>query len=516
LTYILIRDVMYGISLDSMDSHSLYIFATLSLAIYTVALSVLAHKNRRMNGIAWFAASLGLRMIASVLQGLLGILPFWATTLGANEFGILSFFAMYMGFRWFVLRDPMRRWLSWLLFSCSFGIYTALCFIRPRHFVVTVLSPGLVFCLLSVWLLLRHGKGSFRSAARVASVALLAQFCLSIYRSRILFMYWPARESEALSDPRLLFTRFAIMLIVFSMVLLYVWFFVIESHHDLRKSALTDALTGIFNRRAIVRESEREISLARRASRPISVIAIDVDLFKSINDRHGHNGGDLALCAVADLLRNGLRQTDLIARLGGEEFAVVLPETNISGALHIAEKLRDRLASTPIALPSGNIQITFTAGVAQLIGSDTNFNSIIGRADKALYRGKAAGRNCVVVAEPHGMPTPYRSAIKLRTEENTLSAKPRNSLVRLCRRLFYDDAYRKLPRDHRITAAPESYAKLPSPVLSGAARPLPEGPSPPPHASRPAAPSQSLPSHLSPTPPATASPLRHRIPPRPR
>jgi diguanylate cyclase (GGDEF)-like protein len=300
------------------------------------------------------------------------------------------------------------------------------------------------------------------------------------------------------------------MLIGFSMVLLYIWFFVIESHQDLRKYALTDALTGVFNRRAIMRESEREFSLARRASRPISVIAIDVDFFKSINDRYGHQGGDLALRAVADLLRDGLRRTDLIARVGGEEFAVVLPETNISGALHITEKLRDRLASTPVALPSGDIQITFTAGVAQMIGSDLNFNSIMERADLALYRGKAAGRNCVVVAEPHGMPTPYHSAIKLRAEAEDRSTK--NSLLRFYRRLFNDDAYRKLPRDHRIAAAPETYATLPSPELPAAARPSPEAPSRPPRAPRSASPSQSPPSRRSLTPSAGASPSQRRNP----
>jgi diguanylate cyclase (GGDEF)-like protein len=493
-----------------MDYRSIYIFATLALAIYTAALLVLAIKHRRMSGIAWFAASLGLAMIASVLQGLLGILPFWAAPLAANEISILSFFAMYMGFRWFVLRDPSRRWISWLVFGCSFSIYVALCCIRPRHLLVTVLSPGLLYCAASAWLLLRHGRGNFRSAARVAAVALVAHLGLGIYRSRLLFMYWPGRVSEAMSDPHLLLAKFAIMLIGFSMVLLYVWFFVIESHQDLRKSALTDALTGVFNRRALIRESEREIALARRASRPISVITIDVDLFKSINDRYGHYGGDLALCAVADLLRTGLRRTDLIARLGGEEFAAVLPETNISGALHIAEKLRDRLASTPVTLPSGNIQVTFTAGVAQMIGSDTNFAAILTRADKALYRGKAAGRNCVVVAEPHGMPTPYHSTVKLRSEENALLANPRYSIVRLCRRLFSDDAHSKLARDHRIAAAPESYAKSPSPAPSGASRPLSEVPFPPLHVPRPAAPSQSLPLHRSMTPSVSVPPSPHR------
>jgi diguanylate cyclase (GGDEF)-like protein len=504
-----------------MDYRSLYIFATVSLAIYTVALLVLAIKNRRMKGIAWFAASVSLQMIGSVLRCLLGILPYWASTLAANDINILSFFAMYMGFGWFVLRDPTQRWigwllgrLGWLLFACNFSIYVALCFIRPRHLVVTVLSPGLIFCVLSAWLLLRYGREGFRSAARVAIVALLAQVFLGLYRSRIILMYWPGRVSDAMTDPRLLVAKFASMLIGFSMVLLYVWFFVIESQQDLRKSALTDALTGIFNRRAIVRESEREIALARRASRPISVIAIDVDLFKSINDRYGHNGGDVALCAVADLLRTGLRRTDLIARLGGEEFACVLPETNIGGALHIAEKLRDRLASTPIALPGGNIQITFTAGVAQMVGSDLNFNSIMERADTALYRGKAAGRNCVVVAEPHGLPTPYHSAVRLTAEGNAPSPSRRSSFVRFCRRVLYDDSHHKLPRNYRVTAAPESYAKPPSPALSEAARPLPEGPSPPSHAPRPASPSQSPPSHLSPTPSASAPLSPHRSPPR--
>ncbi len=504
-----------------MDYRSLYIFATLSLAIYTVALLVIAVKNRRMKGIAWFAVSMGLQMLASVLRTLWGIIPYWATGLASNDLSILSFFTMYMGFGWFLLRDPAQRWIGWLLgrlgwilFACTFGLYVGLEFVRPRHFVVTVLSPGLVFCILCVWLLLRHGKGSFRSASRVASVALLAQLILGLYRSRIILMYWPARVSEAMSDPRLLVAKFASMLIGFSMVLLYVWFFVIESQRDLRKSALTDALTGIFNRRALIRESEREIALARRASRPISVIAIDVDLFKSINDRFGHHGGDVALCAVADLLRAGLRRTDLIARLGGEEFACVLPETNISGALHIAEKLRDRLASTPISLPAGTIQITFTAGVAQMIGADANFNSIMERADLALYRGKAAGRNCVVVAEPHGLPTPYHSAVKLTGEGNAASPIRRNSFVRFCRRVLYDDSHHKLPRNYRVTAAPESYAKPPSPVPSEAARPQPEAPAPPPHVPRPASPSQSPPSHLSPTPSAGAPLSPHRSPPR--
>jgi diguanylate cyclase (GGDEF)-like protein len=498
-----------------MDYRSIYIFDTLSLGIYTVALFGLALKNRRTTGISWFAASVGLETIASVLQGMLGILPFWATTLLGNEISILSYFAMYLGFRWFVRRDTALRWHGWLLFCCCFGMYVLLGCIRPRQLVVTVLSPGVIICMLGVWLLLRQGNQNFRPAARVASLALLAQAGLALLRSRIILMYWPGRVNDAMSDQRLLFAKLAIMLIGFSMVLLYVWFFVIESHQDLRQSALTDALTGVFNRRAIVRESEREIALARRASRPISVIAIDVDLFKSINDRYGHNGGDLALRAVADLLRTGLRGTDLIARLGGEEFVVILPETNIQGALHIAEKLRSRLASTPIALPARSIHITFTAGVAQLIGSDLNFDSILGRADQALYRGKAAGRNCVVVAEPHGLPTSQHSAIKLKTEENPLSPGRRNSFVRLCRRLFNNDPHHKHPRNHRIPAASESYAKASSPAPFPAARPLPEGHFPPPRAPFPSAASAPPASHFP--PPSIVPQLsRDRTPPPPQ
>ena len=492
-----------------MDYRSIYIFDTLSLGIYTVALLGLAIKNRRMTGISWFAASVGLETIASVLQGLLGILPFWATTLVANEISILSYFSMYFGFRWFVRREPTRQWHGWLVFAVCFVIYVALGFIRPRHLVITILSPGIIFCMLGVWLLLRHGKQGFRSASRVAAVALLAQIGLALYRSRIILRYWPGRLNDAMVDPRLLTAKVAVMLIGFSMVLLYVWFFVVESHQDLRKSALTDALTGIFNRRAIVRESEREIALARRASRPISVIAIDVDHFKSINDRHGHNGGDMALRAVADLLRTGLRRTDLIARLGGEEFAVVLPETNIRGAVHIAEKLRDRLASTPIALPAGYIEMTFTAGVAQLIGSDSTFDSIMGRADQALYRGKTAGRNRIIVAEPHGLSNSDPSAIDLTSEELALSPMPRNPLVRLFRRLFSNDSKPSLPKNYRIPAASESYAKPASPALSAAARALPAEPVPPPRAPFPFSASKP-PASRSPLPPITARPSRDR------
>lgn len=525
-----------------MDYRTLYIFDVVLLALYAAALLVLALKNRRMTGMAWFATSATFQWVSALLHALNGALPSWLTVLCANQVSILSFFAMYMGFHWFVLRNTLRRRRTWLLFAPFFGLYVLLCLTRSWHILVASLSPGLILGAMTAWLLLRHGKGHFRVASRVASLVLFVQVGFQLYCSVFAVrLFQPNMAGAALSDPRWLYNLFAIMFIGVTTVLIYGWFFVIESHHELRTSALTDPLTGIFNRRGIIRESEREISLARRARRPISFIAIDLDHFKSINDRYGHKGGDIALCALATLLRRELRETDLIARLGGEEFAVVLPETNLSGALHIAEKLCHSLATTPIHLPGNTIQMTFTAGVAQFIASDLNFDSIMERADKALYRGKTAGRNRVVVAEPHAEPPPVvsisstvhspaepadpsicASSARLfqpfRTPTHpALAAWPpteSHPVLRLCRRLFSPD--RERLRNHRIPATPETYTipegdAVPESCAVPASQPMASSPAPaaavrlsaaasppPPFGSLPVAPLQSPPSHCHP------------------
>jgi diguanylate cyclase (GGDEF)-like protein len=157
--------------------------------------------------------------------------------------------------------------------------------------------------------------------------------------------------------------------------------------------ATVDDLTGLHNRRAFLQETERLHKLVARQHGELCVAIIDVDHFKKVNDQHGHDAGDAVLRNVAQALRSGLRESDLVGRIGGEEFAVLMPFTHAEGALKRLQQLRQNVA----ALISNGVRVTISGGVAELSGGDVG--GALKRADAALYRAKAAGRNRIFSAE---------------------------------------------------------------------------------------------------------------------
>ncbi|MFH2010040.1 MAG: GGDEF domain-containing protein [bacterium] len=167
---------------------------------------------------------------------------------------------------------------------------------------------------------------------------------------------------------------------------------------DLRKLAYTDPLTGLANRRAFDEQLERAMHHLHRDRRGIAVILIDVDQMKQINDVHGHPGGDAALRWVADRLRRVMRRHDQVARIGGDEFAVLLPGAGLTEARRVAERIRSTLRQTE---PMTGRVVTVSAGVAMLTSGDAHRASsslLMRRADEALYAAKAAGRDRVDTA----------------------------------------------------------------------------------------------------------------------
>lgn len=178
---------------------------------------------------------------------------------------------------------------------------------------------------------------------------------------------------------------------------------VTESHllrQELERLATTDPLTGLANRRAFLERARDEVARTCRHDRPMSVVMIDVDHFKSINDRFGHEVGDQVLQRVADLLRMTVRRTvDMIARFGGEEFVLMLPETGASGARALAERVRTAFEGTEVETDAGPVSFTASFGVDEFRRNvDNGIETVIKRADDALYRAKAAGRNRVHLA----------------------------------------------------------------------------------------------------------------------
>jgi diguanylate cyclase (GGDEF)-like protein/PAS domain S-box-containing protein len=174
-----------------------------------------------------------------------------------------------------------------------------------------------------------------------------------------------------------------------------------ESEAAIRALALTDALTGLANRRRLDEALRTEIQRAQRYGGRLSAVITDLDHFKRINDEHGHEVGDHLLHEFARIIRAHCRETDLVARFGGEEFVILMPEVGATEAQACAERMRAALDQTilsPLRRP-----VTATFGVAEFVPEESE-GSLLRRADKALYRGKAAGRNCVVMAEAADCP----------------------------------------------------------------------------------------------------------------
>ncbi len=162
--------------------------------------------------------------------------------------------------------------------------------------------------------------------------------------------------------------------------------------------AITDALTGLFNRRYMETHLATLVEQAAARGKPLAVLILDIDYFKAINDGHGHDAGDDVLREFALRIRKSIRNIDLACRYGGEEFVIVMPETDMAVATMVAERLRRRIASEPFAIQQGarNLDVTISIGIAALDGPTDNAAGVLKRADTALYRAKRDGRNRVV------------------------------------------------------------------------------------------------------------------------
>ncbi|PKG82721.1 sensor domain-containing diguanylate cyclase [Colwellia sp. 75C3] len=165
---------------------------------------------------------------------------------------------------------------------------------------------------------------------------------------------------------------------------------------EFKKLANTDPLTNLYNRRFFTEQSGKEYQRAKRYSLSMTLISIDIDHFKSINDQYGHPAGDQVLIEVAKQLQENLRQTDILARIGGEEFSILLPETSPQSAMAFAERIREEQSKlTIIGDWQGEITLSVSIGVSSFLATDEAFDDLFSRADKALYQAKNSGRNKV-------------------------------------------------------------------------------------------------------------------------
>jgi diguanylate cyclase (GGDEF)-like protein len=173
-----------------------------------------------------------------------------------------------------------------------------------------------------------------------------------------------------------------------------------ENQEALQELSVRDQLTGLFNHREFYRLLGEELARSLRYGHRLSLLMLDIDYFKRVNDSYGHLAGDQVLRRLPELIRRQLRVNDLPCRYGGEEFGVILPETGAEQALEVAERIRNGIAGIPIELPDGgSLRVTVSLGVATFSdGGGQSAESLVSAADLALYQAKRSGRNRVCVA----------------------------------------------------------------------------------------------------------------------
>lgn len=371
-------------------------------------LIVLIVSNFLMAGAMWvafagrFRDGLGRWTGALVVQGMAWTLivmretfPEMASVAAANAFLAYSWSLQMSALLEFHKR-PTPRWLLYgpvMIAFLSFFIYLR----EPREqLIMSGLSFGLLQFITAAALL------HFRLAAEQRTRWLLAGsfFVLSFGLLWLGFTAWfepevilPTTGTSLTPGPALL-TFYAVTIASsFAFILMHKE----RADRETYELATTDPLTGVYNRRTFKELAEPNLSRSRRAHAPVSLLMLDLDHFKRINDTYGHLAGDDVLKSFATLVRNCLRKEDLLARYGGEEFVVLLPGSSQAAAAALAERIREQVAALPMEANGHRARVTVSIGSASEKGDTLpSLEAMLGRADEALYQAKREGRNRVV------------------------------------------------------------------------------------------------------------------------
>jgi diguanylate cyclase (GGDEF)-like protein len=333
-----------------------------------------------------------------ILQGLEGRIPPVLSGMVANELYLISFALQLMGVRWFVVRKPVSHRWPFIAIGICLAVYIPLFLFHVPYSGNVINIPFVIVCGASAWILFKHGRAL---VSRIAGVVLCAEGCVAGYRAWLTNLRYtrPWETVDAQTDPRWLYSLAAMAFLATCMVMCYLWFLVTELSKKLAEQARTDPLTGAMNRRAMEEAALRETARSIRYGNMICMIVLDIDHFKHLNDTRGHAAGDRALQALVSQVQSMLRGNDLLARTGGEEFTILLPDTPASAGLIAAERIRQAIEELEVPFDGGPLRFTVSAGVSQLDPTQGGWEAMMRRADSAMYDAKEHGRNSVRPAD---------------------------------------------------------------------------------------------------------------------
>ena len=322
--------------------------------------------------------------------------PVWFTVSLSNTLFAGSFACVALALEVFLSR-PRRRSHLWGLVAimpvCTVGVARVLDLPAARLSVIAAVLAGLIAAaLLNLY---RRPRPRGRSH-HILGAVLVAGLGILVYRAFAMALI-PDQVVDVfeLSIVQVLsYAVGSVMPVVASFGFLLMC--TERSQRELARAAGTDYLTGTFNRRAIEEQGARAIAAARRHGMPLAVLVLDVDHFKRINDELGHAAGDQALVSTVERILSNLRTEDVLGRLGGEEFIVLMPNTDNASAVAAAERIRQGFSAQPLPIDGHQRTTTLSIGVAVLAPADRQFSQLLQRADRAMYAAKNAGRDLVM------------------------------------------------------------------------------------------------------------------------
>jgi diguanylate cyclase (GGDEF)-like protein len=381
----------------------LFSFAVSNLLITLVMASLWRHNRRRFAGIAHWFFSYVLQALALLLTYWHGVIPDFFSIVISNAFILGSLLIFYMGMEDF-LEEQSPQIQNYFLLAASIGFLYYFGLVLP-NLTVRILTVSIAILLISfqcAWLLLIRVPRPLHSVTMAPGIVWIALTVTAFLRFFFTAVNPPTADhflTNPLELPILLANEMLAVMLAFALVLmvnarlfLELQVFAAEKENlaqGLKHLANTDTLTGIFNRLRLDNAMTVEVYRAQRYKRALSVIMLDVDHFKAINDQHGHAVGDQVLQDLAMLIAKSTRETDIIGRWGGEEFLIISPETGLAEACKLAERLRSKIEVHSF----GDVgHKTVSLGVAEFLENETR-EALLKRADAALYRAKKNGRN---------------------------------------------------------------------------------------------------------------------------
>ncbi len=384
-----------------LDSYTLLVASCAGLVCLGCALLYFWYRDRRSTWLVWWS----LPFITGGLSALFYARPNWQTdflSIGpGNALRILGLAMLWQGARVFERRKP-----AWLILALIPAAWLGLCLIPPFYQTMAARVMGVsvfnfTLCALAAWELWRGRLEKLPS--RLPAILVFSSFSGFMLLRLVGANVLPFPMGAAPHDPTWMgIFNLTLFAHAFFFGLLCLALTKERLEQEQRNMTLVDPLTGLMNRRAFMAQVERHASRRGLGQEHTAVLVLDLDRFKSINDEHGHDIGDRVLASFADVAAAAVRPTDMLYRLGGEEFCVVLPHTGVHTALRVAEGIRKAFAAHAYVDTAGTaIAGTVSIGIATADQAGFDLEVLLAAADAALYEAKSRGRNRTVVADPH-------------------------------------------------------------------------------------------------------------------